>query len=105
MTNLTEILAELRREFAQILGGQFAGLYLYGSQARGDAYAGSDIDVLVVMRGEFDYPELLSKTSEVVARLSLENDVVISRAFVSQDCFDREQSPFLMNIRREAVEI
>ena len=105
MTNLTEILAELRREFAQIIGDQFVGLYLYGSQARGDAHAGSDIDVLVVMRGEFDYPELLSKTSEIVARLSLENDVVISRAFVSKARFDREQSPFLLNVRREAVAI
>jgi hypothetical protein len=57
------------------------------------------------MREEFDYSELLSKTSEIVAHLSLENDVVISRAFVSQDRFDREQSPFLMNIRRDAVEI
>lgn len=105
MTNLTEILAELRHEFVQILGDQFAGLYLYGSQARGDAHAGSDIDILVVMRGEFDYSDLLSKTSEIVAHLLLENDVVISRAFVSQDRFDREQSPFLMNIRQEAVEI
>ena len=105
MTNLTEILAALRREFAQILGGQFIGLYLYGSQARGDAHAGSDIDVLAVIQGDFDYPELLTKTSAVVARLSLENDVVISRAFVSKARFEREQSPFLLNIRREAVAI
>lgn len=105
MTNLTGILAELRREFHQILGNQFGGMYLYGSQARGDAQTGSDIDVLTVVQGQFDYPELLSKTSEIVAQLSLENDVVISRAFVSQERFDREQSPFLLNVRREAVAI
>jgi len=105
MTNLTEILAELRREFKQVLGNQFGEMYLYGSQARGDAQAGSDIDVLTVIQGEFDYPELLSKTSEVVAQLSLENDVVISRAFVSQERFDHAQSPFLLNVRREAIAI
>lgn len=105
MTNLTDILAALRFEFQQILGSQYGCMYLYGSQARGDAQAGSDIDVLTVVQGEFDYADLLSKTSETVARLSLENDVVISRAFVSQERFDREQSPFLLNVRREAVAI
>lgn len=105
MTNLTEILSELRREFKQILGDRFGEMYLYGSQARGDAQSGSDIDVLTVVQGEFDYLELLTKTSEIIARLSLENDVVISRAFVSQERFAREQSPFLLNVRQEAVAI
>ena len=105
MTDLMEILAALRHEFAQILGDQFVGLYLCGSQARGDAHAGSDIDVLVVIQGDFDYAGLLSKTSAAVVRLSLENDAVISPTFVSKARFDSEQSPFLLNVRREAVAI
>jgi hypothetical protein len=60
---------------------------------------------LTIVQGKFDDHELLSKTSEFVAQLSLENDVVISRAFVSLERFEREQSPFLLNIRREAVAI
>ena len=32
-------------------GDQFAGLILYGSQAHGQAEAGSDIDLLVLLRG------------------------------------------------------
>jgi len=105
MTNLADILAALRREFSQILGDQFEALYLYGSQARDEAHAGSDIDVLVVVRGEFDYADLLAKTSPVVARLSLDNEVVISRVFISRARFDHEQSPFLLNVRREAVAV
>ncbi len=103
MPDLDGILMALRREFDKILGNQFEGLYLYGSQARSDAQPDSDIDVLVVMRGEFDYAELLAITSAIVAQLSLENDVVISRAFISKARFEQEQSPFLLNVRRDAV--
>jgi len=38
-----------------------------------------------------------------VSALSLEYDMVISRAFVSKEQFERERSPFLLNVRREGV--
>jgi len=105
MQDLSKILTTLRRELSRLLGNQLEALYLYGSQARGEAQSDSDIDVLVVINGEFDYAELLARTSETVAALSLENDVVISRAFVSKTRFEQERSPFLLNVRREAMPI
>jgi len=105
MQALSEILTTLRCEFSTLLGNQLEALYLYGSQARGEAQSDSDSDVLVVINGEFDYADLLARTSETLAALSLENDVVISRAFVSQERFEQERTPFLLNVRREAVPI
>ncbi|MGD8749807.1 MAG: nucleotidyltransferase domain-containing protein [Anaerolineales bacterium] len=105
MRDLSNILAALRREFSSILGGQLEGLYLYGSRARGEAHSTSDIDVLVVISGEFDYGDLLARTSQCVASLSLANDVVISRVFISKERFEYEQSPFLLNVRKEGVAI
>jgi predicted nucleotidyltransferase len=102
---LTTILTQLRTELVHILGVRLEAVYLYGSQARGDARSDSDIDVLVVMRGNFDLEELLDKTLDLVAELSLEYDVVISRSFVSKERFDHEMSLFLMNVRREAVPV
>ena len=103
--DLQAILLRLRRELTRDLGDQLVSVILYGSQARGQAHSDSDIDVLVVVRDDSDYGELIRRTSATVSALSLEYDVVISRAFVSSERFERERSPLLLNVRREGVPI
>jgi len=102
---LAKILQSLRAGLAQALGDQLESVILYGSQARGETRADSDIDVLVIVRDEADYGELIQRTSALVSTLSLEYDVVISRAFASKSRFDRERSPFFLNVRREGVAV
>jgi len=100
---LREILNEYRARLHEILGNELDSIILYGSQARGGAEEGSDVDLLCVMKRPFDYGELLDRTSEVTAGLSLKYDVVLSRAFVTRDDFQSRQTPFLMNVRREGL--
>ena len=102
---LPGILRSLRRELARVLGDQLQSVILYGSQARGQAHPDSDIDVLVVVHDDSDYGDLIRRTSAAVSTLSLQHDVVISRAFVSRERFEREQTPFLLNVHREGVAI
>jgi hypothetical protein len=58
-----------------------------------------------VLEGEFNYFEMIEKTVGITAGLSLEHDVVISTAFTSSEDFMNLQTPFLMNVRREGVQV
>ena len=100
-----EILFEIRRELNNVLGEDLDQIILYGSYARGDARPDSDLDVLVVINGEVDTTRLMRQTSELISRISLENDIVISRAFISRERYLNEGSPFILNIRREGIAI
>lgn len=102
---VAEILAELRRYFEAIYGEQLVKVVLYGSQARGDAEPDSDIDVLVVLQEPVDFVAEIEHTSEFVAALSLEHNVVISRTFVSTERFQHENGSFFRNVRREGITV
>ncbi len=99
------IVRAYRDGLAAALGDDLDQVILFGSQAREDARAESDIDVLCVMRGPVDYGGLIGRTSELTAALSLERDVVLSRAFVTKTEYETRQLPFLMNVRREGVPV
>jgi predicted nucleotidyltransferase len=102
---IERIVREYRDRLAEILGRELESVVLYGSQARGDAQEGSDIDLLCVMRAPFDYGALIKRTAEAAAQISLKYDVVISTAFVLSEEYRTRNTPFLMNVRREGVTV
>ncbi|MCX6345030.1 MAG: nucleotidyltransferase domain-containing protein [Armatimonadetes bacterium] len=102
---LKAILSELKTRFQELYGDRLVEMILYGSQARGDAEVGSDIDVLVVLRGEVNPVTEIERTSALVSELSLRNDTLISCVFMDEDYFVKRNPPLLINVRREGISI
>jgi predicted nucleotidyltransferase len=100
---LREVLSRLRSGLTELYGERLAGMHLFGSHARGDSEPGSDIDVLVVLKGEVDPGLEIARSGPLVAPLCLATDQVISCLFLSERRFLTEQSPLVLNVRRESV--
>jgi predicted nucleotidyltransferase len=102
---IQKILSDLRSRLAGIYGPRLCNVVLFGSQARGDAEPDSDIDVLVVLEGEVSPCEEIARTEILVSDVSLSHDACVCCVFVSEAQFQREQSPLMLNVRREGVAV
>lgn len=103
--DLKQILGELRSELETLYADRLVRVILFGSQARGDAESGSDIDVFVVLKGPVDDGAEGRRMSEFLADISLRYTTVVSCIFMDEDRFLHRNGPLLRNVRREGVEL
>jgi uncharacterized protein len=102
---LDEILAHLKRYLVEAYGERLDRVILFGSQARGDARADSDIDVLIVLADEevHAFTEI-NRIGGFVADLCLEYTVVISTIFTSKAIYEsKRDARFYRNVHREGI--
>lgn len=102
--SIKEVLPEFKEGLKSILGEKFVDLILFGSYAREDYSAGSDIDLLLVVKDKLSLEER-EKISDFSSNLSLEHDTVITCFDYPYDDFKHRNTPFLLNIRREGITI
>ena len=103
---IKKILRQLKQGLVEIYGDQLKAVYLFGSFARGEGkLPDSDIDVMIVLNGEFNYWEQDKRSSELVADLSLENDVLISTVLASEIKYSEIKWPLYINVRKEGVPV
>lgn len=100
---IKSVIREYSQGLREIFGDQLVYVLLYGSFARGEGRDNSDIDIVCVLRSPFDYNEAMQRSSQLTANLSLENDVVLSRVFASEEELRTRNLPLFMNIRSEGV--
>jgi predicted nucleotidyltransferase len=95
------ILAELADGLRARLGDRFAGLWLYGSQARGDAGPESDIDLVLLLRGMERPGQEIDRIVDLLAELNLKYEVLISLLPLEECALDEAPGAFWRNVRRE----
>ncbi len=99
------IIQKCKKVLEEYYGDRFAGLILYGSQARGQAEAGSDIDLLVLLQGPFDYFQEIWHLAELLYPLQLESDRLISVKPAAVQDFQAGILQFYRRARREGIQV
>lgn len=106
MVNLKAIEKEVRTELKRLYGERVAKILLYGSYARGDFHAESDVDFLLVLNDEsIQIFDEISKIAPVVSCLDLKFNSIISVVPTTIKKMETSNLLFYKKIRREAIEI
>ena len=96
-------MGELKAGLRLVYREKLKSIYLFGSYARGEADRESDFDVLVVLQEFERYALEVDRTAELTADLSLKYGVTISLVFFREREWLHGDTPFLSNVRDEAV--
>lgn len=105
INDLRLVLGEFRRTLGEIYGPQLRNVILYGSWARGDPTGDSDVDVAIVLEGPVTPGREIDRVIDVLMHVHEEHGILISVYPVSEDDYKSRQSPLLLNVRKDGVEV
>lgn len=97
------VLGELKGGLQLVYGDRLKGIYFFGSYARGEADRESDLDILVVLDAFERYAHEVNRTGTLAADLSLKYGVTVSLVFLREHEWLKGDTPFLSNVRDEAI--
>ncbi len=102
---IKKLLKELKTGLVRVYGGQLDAVYLYGSYARGDNKADSDLDVLVVLSDFQRRAAEVRRISQLIGDLSLDFEITVSPLFMRESEWKADKFPLLRNVKKEGVAI
>ena len=100
-----EMLEELHSGLKRLYRGRLRRILLYGSWAKGEATADSDVDVAVVLADSVVPGEEIDRMLDLVVDIGAKYDTLISVYPVSEEKYLLTRSPLLINVRREGLEL
>ncbi len=98
------ILLELKKELHRLVGDSLAGLFLYGSKARGDSDDKSDIDVAIIVQGLTR--ELKDRILTKIADIEFEHLTPLSTIVISKKDFDnlkKRERRLALDVEKEGI--
>lgn len=103
--NREELLSGVKHALAQALGERFRGVVLYGSVARGEADADSDIDLLVLLAGPPEDPRDSWACIHALYPLVLKWGRPIHAEPVDAAAFEAGEYPLYRTAAREGIRV
>ena len=98
-----EISVQVRRGLEKLYGKRLKGVYLYGSAARRQLTADSDIDIAVVLDSIPDRFAEHERTSQLGSDVSLEYNTLVSLLFVSEGDYRKGRFAVHRAIKEEGI--
>ena len=105
---LDSILREVAAAYRLVYGDDLVKILMYGSYARGDFDADSDVDIAAIVKGDRQTLQNdLKKVWDVSSDLELEYETIVSPTVIPFDEYEkyREDIPYYRNMEKEGVAI
>lgn len=103
---LNSILQKLAQIYRSVYGENLVQVILYGSYARGDYNADSDVDIVAIVHGDRKtLQQQLKKVWDSSCELELEYDTILSPSVIPYEEFEKYRAdlPYYRNISQEGV--
>lgn len=98
-------LREAKTALERLYGERLVKVILFGSHARGEAHRESDVDVLVVLHGAFNFSEEVKRTSVIASKALLNHHELLALLPFAASRLGDPSDPLIMNVREEGVEL
>lgn len=100
--SVQNILKLFQDQVQSLYGNNLKQIILFGSYARGNFTLDSDIDILIVTQKKLLKPER-EQLINFISDVSINEDILINFIEMLTQKFELEQSPLLLNIRKEGI--
>jgi uncharacterized protein len=99
------LLACIKSRLQAVPGDRLRGVVLYGSEARGEATPGSDVDILVLLTGPVALGQDLRTIIEALYPMQLEMDRVLEAFPVNEADYLQGEYAWYRNAQKDGVRV
>jgi len=104
---LDKLLRRIRARLAEQYGERLRGMILFGAEARGEATADSDVDLMVLLAGPVDTGREIREITSAIYRLQLEQEIFrpVQVLPVDVDDYQSVNLGIYRNVKEEGIQL